>query len=137
MTPIGKYIARLYTFGMFKQTFKKIFGPNTQASLKELEDLWYLMNYKKGMQIFHLLIRYMQDRIDHEQRFLKALKETKIPLRLINGTYDPISGKHIAEHYQKVIPNADVVLLDNIGHYPQIEAPDKVLEHFKLFVLSN
>jgi pimeloyl-ACP methyl ester carboxylesterase len=30
-----------------------------------------------------------------------------------------------------VIPNADVVMLaDDIGHWPQLEAPDAVLEHF-------
>lgn len=130
MTPIGKYIARLYTFKMFRTTFHKIFGPNTKASQQELEDLWYLMNYNDGMHIFHLLIRYMQERIDHEERWLKALQETKIPLRLIDGAYDPISGIHMAKHYSKVIPNPDVVLLENIGHYPQIEAPQEVLKHF-------
>jgi pimeloyl-ACP methyl ester carboxylesterase len=30
-----------------------------------------------------------------------------------------------------VIPNPDVVMLaDDIGHWPQIEAPDAVLAHF-------
>jgi pimeloyl-ACP methyl ester carboxylesterase len=118
---------------MFRNTFDKIFGPNTKASLQELEDLWFLMNLKHGMQIFHLLIRYMQDRIDNEERWLKALQETKTPLRLINGAYDPISGKHMAAHYHKVIPNPDVVLLENIGHYPQLEAPGEVLKHFLNF----
>jgi len=130
MTPIGKYIAKLYNFRMFRNTFDKIFGPNTKASQQELEDLWYLINLKEGMRIFHLLIRYMQDRIDNEGRWLKALKETKIPHRLINGAFDPISGKHMADHYNKVIPNPDVILIENIGHYPQLEAPEEVLKHF-------
>jgi pimeloyl-ACP methyl ester carboxylesterase len=130
MTPLGKYIARLYNFKMFQNTFNRIFGPETKANRQELEDLWYLMNYKDGMKIFHLLIRYLQDRIDHEERWLKALQETKIPLRLIDGAFDPISGKHMAAHYLKVIPNPDVVLLENIGHYPQIEAPEAVLKYF-------
>ena len=77
---------------MFENTFDRIFGPHTKASQQELKDLWYLMNLKNGMRIFHLLIRYMQDRIDHEERWLKALQETKIPLRLIDGAYDPISA---------------------------------------------
>lgn len=130
MTPIGKYIARFYTFSMFKQTFYKIFGPNTKASEQELNDLWALMNHKDGMKIFHKLIYYMQDRIDHEERWLSALQKTTIPLRLIDGAADPISGKHLAEHYEEVIPNPDVVLLDQIGHYPQIEASDAVVMHY-------
>ena len=137
MTPIGKYIAKLYSFKMFKRTFAKIFGPETQASEQELKNLWKLMNYKDGMRIFHLLIHYMQDRIDHEERWLKALQECKIPLRLIDGAFDPISGKHMAEHYKNVIPNPDVILLTNIGHYPQIESPEAVLEHFFAFAQKN
>ena len=130
MTPMGKYIARLYSFRMFKRTFQKIFGPNTQASEGELLELWELMNHKEGMRVFHLLIHYMQDRIDNEKRWLQALQQTRIPLRLIDGAFDPISGKHMADHYMKVIPNPDVVLLPDIGHYPQLEAPQEVLNSF-------
>lgn len=137
MTPIGKYIARLYSFRMFKRTFQKIFGPQTQASEQELQDLWTLMNHKDGMKVFHLLIHYMQDRINNEERWLKALQETNIPLRLVDGAFDPISGEHMAAHYQSVIPDADVVLLANIGHYPQLEAPEEVLRHFTSFMQKN
>lgn len=136
MTPIGKYIAKLYTFKLFSNAFSKIFGRETQASQKELENLWYLINYKDGMKVFHLLIRYMQDRIDNEARWFKALVECQVPLRLIDGAADPISGIHMAKHYQEVIPNPDVIVLNKIGHYPQMEAPNLVLKHFLEF-LSN
>jgi len=130
MTPLGKYIARLYSFKMFQSTFRKIFGPQTQASNTELEQLWWLMNHKEGMQVFHLLIHYMRDRVENENRWLVALQETKVPLRLINGAFDPISGKHMARHFEQVIPNPDVILLQNIGHYPQLEAPKDVFQAF-------
>jgi pimeloyl-ACP methyl ester carboxylesterase len=36
--------------------------------------------------------------------------------------------------YRELVPNPDVVELPDIGHYPQLEAPDAVLaailEHF-------
>ena len=96
----------------------------------ELKQLWDLMNLKDGMKVFHLLIHYMQDRIDHENRWLIALQKTTVPLRLINGAMDPISGIHMADHYKMVIPNPDVVLIEKIGHYPQLEAPELVLKYF-------
>ena len=41
----------------------------------------------------------------------------------------------MAQRYLEVIPNPDVVMLDDaIGHWPQIEASDAVLEHFLAFV---
>ncbi len=36
--------------------------------------------------------------------------------------------------YRQVIPDPDVVVLDGIGHYPQVEAPERVLEAFFSFV---
>ena len=59
------------------------------------------------------------------------MRETDVPMRLIDGPVDPNSGRHMAERYLEVIPNPDVVMLDDdIGHWPQIEAPDAVLTHF-------
>ena len=50
---------------------------------------------------------------------------------------DPNSGRHMAQRYLEVIPNPDVVMLDDkIGHWPQIEAPDAVLENFLAHVES-
>ncbi|MBN9635695.1 MAG: alpha/beta hydrolase, partial [Actinobacteria bacterium] len=71
----------------------------------------------------------------HRNRWVRAMRETTIPMRLIDGPSDPNSGAHMAARYREVIPNPDVVMLrDDIAHWPQIEAPDAVLEHFLEFV---
>jgi len=50
---------------------------------------------------------------------------------LIEGPADPNLGRHMAQRYLEVIPNPDVVMLDDrIGHWPQIEAPYAVLQNF-------
>ena len=36
-------------------------------------------------------------------------------------------------HYRELIPAPDTVLLEGIGHYPQVEAPERVLEHYFAF----
>jgi pimeloyl-ACP methyl ester carboxylesterase len=59
------------------------------------------------------------------------MRQTTVPMRLIDGPIDPNSGAHMAARYREVIPDPDVVMLgDAIGHWPQIEAPDAVLEAF-------
>jgi len=56
-------------------------------------------------------------------------------MRLIDGPCDPNSGRHMADRYAELIPDADVVFLgEDIGHWPQLEDPLGVLSHFLEFV---
>ena len=65
----------------------------------------------------------------HRQRdrWVAAMQRTTVPLRLVIGMADPVSGWRIARRYRELLPNADVVELPDIGHYPQVEAPSEVL----------
>jgi pimeloyl-ACP methyl ester carboxylesterase len=54
-------------------------------------------------------------------------------LRLIDGGADPVSGAHLYHYYKEQIPNADAVLLERVGHYPQTEAPQAVVKAFLEF----
>ena len=56
------------------------------------------------------------------------MQQTTVPLGVINGPIDPVSGAHMVERYRELVPNPDTVLLDGIGHYPQVEAPDRVVD---------
>lgn len=134
MSPIGSIVGRLFNRKKLGQNFKKIFGSNTQPSEKELDDFWYLISNNGGKYIFHRLIRYMQERKDHRERWVSAIQKTSIPIRLINGVYDPISGQKMADRYKEIIRNPDVIELKNIGHFPLIEAPNLVLKYYLEFI---
>ena len=134
MTPLGPILGRLYKKKNLRKTFIEIFGKDTPPSREEIDGFWELMNYNNGKAIVHKLIRYMAERVTYEQRWLTALQQSRCKLRLIDGAADPISGLHLVKHYQQVIPNADCVVLDDIGHYPQVEAPDLVLQSFFNFI---
>ena len=56
-----------------------------------------------------------------------------MPVRVIDGMADPVSGAHMIARYRELIPTADVVELRAIGHYPQLEDPDGVLRGFLAF----
>lgn len=116
------------------KSFQEIFGPNTQASDQEMDEFWQLIAYKKGKYNFHKLIHYMTDRINNRERWVACLQNSPVPVRVIDGAYDPISGAHMVARYRELIPNPDTVLLENIGHYPQTEAPEAVLKHYWEFL---
>ena len=83
----------------------------------------------------HKVGRFVMDRAHHRNRWVGAMRATGVPMRLIDGPCDPNSGRHMAERYAELIPDADVVYLaEEIGHWPQIEDPQGVLTHFLEFV---
>ena len=132
-SPIGALLARLMSKRSFATSFSAIFGPDTQPTPAEMDDYWQIASRDGGIRIMHKLIRYMDDRRAHRERWVAALQEARIPLHVIDGAVDPVSGRHMAERYCELVPNPDVLLLEDIGHYPQIEAPALVLDGYADF----
>ena len=57
---------------------------------------------------------------------MTALEQTDVPLRFIWGMLDPVSGAHMAERIRQRLPAAPFVALDDVGHWPMLEAPGRV-----------
>ena len=133
--PLGPLINKLTTKRTFDKSFSRVFGDNTQPSKEELDSFWELINHNNGRHIFHNLISYMSDRKTHRERWVLALKDSIVPIGLINGSVDPVSGAHMIEHYQNIIGAPDfLVQLPEIGHYPQVEAPEDVAKNYLNFI---
>ena len=134
LSPIGFMLTWFMGKKKFHQSFDEVFGPNTKATQQEIDEFWELITEQKGQHNFHRLIHYMTDRINHRERWVKCLQDSPAPIRVIDGAYDPVSGAHMVARYKELVPNADTVLLENIGHYPQTEAPEAVLKHYWEFL---
>ncbi|MGB3464769.1 MAG: alpha/beta hydrolase, partial [Cyclobacteriaceae bacterium] len=134
MSPIGALVSKLSTKRRLKKTFQNIFGPDTQPTDREIDHYWYLMTYNGGKAVIHRTIRYMKERSENADRWVRAIRQTRTPLRLIDGTHDPISGKQLVDRYRSLVNNPDVIALEGIGHYPHIEAPQMVLRHYFDFI---
>jgi pimeloyl-ACP methyl ester carboxylesterase len=88
-------------------------------------DIW--MATSRGHVNLHETIAYIPDRRAHERRWVDALESTDVPLNFIWGMLDPVSRAHMTARVHERIPAATVTQLDNVGHWPAIEAPDAVL----------
>lgn len=133
ISPLGPMVAKLMGEAAFRRSFSAIFGPGTKPSADELQAFWKLVGTNDGLRIFPKLIRYMEERRQYRERWVGALRDARIPLRVIDGPLDPVSGLHMVERYRQIVPNPDTVLLDGIGHYPQVEDPAGVLAAFLQF----
>ena len=127
LSPLGSLLSRFMSRKAFTKNFHSIFGPSTPPSEDEIDGFWQLINYKQGTRVMHRLIHYMVERRHNRERWVGALQNAGIPIRLIDGLLDPVSGAHMVERYEQLIPNPDIVKLAGVGHYPQVEAPDAVL----------
>ncbi|MDQ0652507.1 alpha/beta fold hydrolase [Pseudomonas cedrina] len=133
LSPLGWMVGRAFGRNALANSFNQIFGPTTRPSESALDDFWSLIECHEGTRILHKLIGYLPQRRRLRERWVAAMQRGQVPLRVIDGEIDPISGAHMVERYHQLVPHADTVLLANIGHYPQVEAPVQVLKHYLAF----
>ena len=133
LSPLGFLFARMGSRSRLAASMNKIFGADTQPSEEALDAFWQLISHDKGAAVMHKLIRYMPERQVYRERWVAAMQETAVPMRVIDGADDPVSGAHMVARYRELISNADVVMLEDIGHYPQLEAPAQVLDAYLEF----
>lgn len=90
-------------------------------------DFWALATHSEGLRVTHRVGRFWQERLTLGHRLVAPLIEKSMPVRFINGLSDPNSGQPMADRYRELVPGADAVRLDGVGHWPQLEQPDRVV----------
>ncbi len=123
---IGALIAGRMTEGRFAKGFAQIFAPEHQPASDELHQLWLSMARRNGSKNYHRLIKYIPERRANAKRWEGAVETSSTPIRFVWGMVDPVSGAHMAKAIKDRRPGADFVELADVGHYPQLEAPDRV-----------
>lgn len=132
-SPVGAVVAALVNERGFQRGFRRLFGQRTRPEPAELHEFWSLIDHDGGAAILHKLSGYIEERRRFRERWVGALQRADVPLRLVAGGADPISGAQMVARYRELVPRPDTVELPDIGHYPQIEAPEAVLEAFLEF----
>jgi pimeloyl-ACP methyl ester carboxylesterase len=133
LSPIGPMLARGMNRAKLGRSLRRIFGKATPPSEALLQGFWELVSHNQGQRAVPRLISYIPERRLRRARWVGGLQTTRVPLKLINGPDDPISGAHMVERYRALLPRPDVTELPGIGHYPQVEAPQALLEAFLSF----
>lgn len=130
---IGGIVSRFITRNSYEKAICRLFGAANQPDQELLQNFWDLVKYNNGLGLVHRLVRYIEERRCHRNRWVDALQKTQTPMRFINGVDDPASGREMAERYEYMIDNSDVVRLEGVGHYPHIETPQRVLSTYLEF----
>jgi pimeloyl-ACP methyl ester carboxylesterase len=121
----GPRLSALINEELFVQGLGPTFASGFDAA-SDSADIWQSMAREDGQRILHLLIRYMTDREIHGERWTTALEGTDVPLAFVWGMLDPISGAHMAARIRERLPGARLQTLEDVAHWPQLEAPQRV-----------
>ena len=119
----GPKMADLVTAETFAMALKATYAPTHQPSDAELAEQWQTVARRDGQRIGHRLIQYIRDREEHAARWVGALETTAVPRHFVWGMLDPVSGAHMAARLAERLPDVDLVRLEDVAHWPQLEAP--------------
>ncbi|HET9120786.1 MAG TPA: alpha/beta hydrolase [Solirubrobacterales bacterium] len=125
---VGPLFSRLSSERFFRQQFGSIFSPDHPLSDEEAEDQWALICTGGGRTLAHKTIRYMEERFRHAERWHGALTNWPKPLGLAWGMLDPVATENVLDAVIELRPAAEVTRFEDLGHYPQIEDPQRVAD---------
>jgi pimeloyl-ACP methyl ester carboxylesterase len=123
---VGPLFSRLSSERFFRQQFGSIFSPDHPLTDEEAEDQWALICAGGGRTLNHKTIRYMEERFKHAERWHGALRDWPKPLSLAWGMLDPVATEAVLDALLELRPAADPTRFEDLGHYPQIEDPERV-----------
>jgi pimeloyl-ACP methyl ester carboxylesterase len=123
---VGPLFSRLSSERFFRQQFGSIFSPDHPLTKEEAEDQWALISADGGRTLNHKTIAYMEERFKHAERWHGALRDWPKPLSLAWGMLDPVATEAVLDAVIALRPNAPVTRFEDLGHYPQIEDPERV-----------
>jgi pimeloyl-ACP methyl ester carboxylesterase len=123
---LGPKLSAQFTEEGFTADLAVTFAPAYDAAA-DSEEMWRTYSADEGHLNSYLLIRYIRDRETHRDRWVEALEDTDLPLQFVWGLQDPVAGAHIAKRIRERLPNAPLIELPDVGHWPSLEAPERVI----------
>jgi pimeloyl-ACP methyl ester carboxylesterase len=101
------------------------FSPESSVPPDELAAMSAMIAHGQGHLLLPRLIRYIEERRAHESRFTGAIESHPSALSIVWGADDPIALVAMATRLHKARPDATLEILDGVGHFPMVEAPDR------------
>lgn len=123
---LGPLFARLASAGTYKLQVRRILGRRDALSDADLEDQFALIRLSDGHLRLPAIMGYYAERIRFRRRWIGALETLDRPALVLWGRRDPVAVPAIAQAVADETPGAELIWMDELGHYPQLEDPSRV-----------
>lgn len=117
---------------LFAMQMRRILGK--QLDDEALDDMWCQMQHKDGVRRLPETIHYIDERHRFWNRWVGALTRLDLPTLVLWGPEDSVAVMEIGERLAQEIPSARLERLEGLGHYPQLEDPERTAEAIVRFV---
>jgi pimeloyl-ACP methyl ester carboxylesterase len=131
---LGRIFATLSNPVVFRAQIRRILGDARAVSDEELDMMWAGVARSEGRLRMPQLASYMEERKRFEHRWIGALTALDVPAHVLWGKRDPVAVPEIATLLAGEIPGARLTWLEELGHYPMLEAPARWAEAVSAFV---
>jgi pimeloyl-ACP methyl ester carboxylesterase len=131
---IGPIIVGRLTEKSLSKSVARIFSKAHPASPEDLQQTWQALQHNGGLSNITKLLHYIPESKRYHARWHNAIQTTKLPLRFIWGMEDPATGRLIAEDIRRYKPNDYFAGFEDVGHFPQLEAPERVAAELRRLV---
>lgn len=122
---VGPLLAKLSNRNTLKRNFQAIYVDKAALPNSEMDALWSIITHNHGKKVLAKISRYTFERIALWHRWIGALQQTQLPIEIIWPDKDPIAVAKMAEVIANETQNSQLHWLENVGHFPMLEAPDR------------
>lgn len=122
--PLGPLVANRAGISRFRDSMHRICA--VPPGEEELRDHWEAMTMYEGKRAIPRLCAYHGERRTREADWLAALQYSGLPVQLVWGLADPVSGGPMLDEVRRRTSTVRIEARDDVGHYPQLEAPEWV-----------
>lgn len=109
---------------ILRRSLEESFATGAPAPSGAVDALIASNRHLRGDRLLPVLIRYIEERRRHQERWTEALVAYDGPLTLLWGEQDPIAVVAMAHRLAELRPATTVRTFPDLGHWPSIEAPE-------------
>ncbi len=121
----GPLVARLSSQRIVSRNIKQVYYDPARATTAELEALWAMMQHNQGRRVLHQVTQYIKQRYQFWDRWIGALQQTRLPIKIVWAKNDPVAVAAMAQTLHAEIADSELLELDELGHFPMLEDPQR------------
>ena len=131
--PVGRFLMQHITpRSIIRQSILDSVAEDAFVTEEMVDRYWELLRYPGNRRATGL--RAVAHR---EPEYGQQLSEVAVPTLILWGTEDHVVPLHNATTFHEMIPNAELHILDGIGHLPMEEAPSRTAMALEQFLDAN